>query len=139
MDQGMSQNRILSAVAVCALGLSAYQGNLVSLSEAQGSSLEKDVAALQKLVEGQAKDVADAKLLAEKSAKYAQEQAKAAAALATALDEVEQKGFTFGINPESRVALLRGWREALAAAQRDVPIVPEPMPAPTPVKSTAQR
>lgn len=137
MDRNMSTTRILSAVATCALGLSAYQGSLVAQAEAQSGVLEKDVAVLQKVVEVQAKDLADTRLLVEKSARYAHEQSKAAAALATALDEVELKGFTFGINPESRVALLRGWRESLAAAQRDVPVVPEPAPATA--KSTAQR
>ncbi len=131
----MSTTRLLSAVATCALGLSAYQGSLVAQAEAQSGGLEKDVAALQKVVEAHTKELAESKLLVEKTAKYAQEQSKAAAALVTALDEVEQKGFTFGINPESRVALLRGWREALVAAQRDVPVVPEPAPA----KSTARR
>jgi|GEM_PF-1362475 len=137
MDRNMSTTRLLSAVATCALGLSAYQGNLVARSEAQNGGLEKDVAALQRVVLVQAKELAETKLLVEKSARYAQEQSKAAAALATALDDVEQKGFTFGINPESRVALLRGWREALVAAQRDVPVVPEAPPATA--KSTAQR
>jgi len=137
MDRNMSTTRILSAVATCALGLSAYQGSLVAQAEAQAGGLEKDVAVLQKVVEVQAKELAEMKLLVEKNAKYAQEQSKAAAALAATLDESEQKGFTFGINPESRIALLRGWREALAAAQRDVPVAPEPVPATA--KSTAQR
>ncbi len=137
MDRNMSTTRLLSAVATCALGLSAYQGSLVARAEAQNGGLENDVAALQRVALVQAKELAETKLLVEKNARYAQEQSKAAAALAAALDDVEQKGFTFGINPESRVALLRGWREALVAAQRDVPVVPEAPPATA--KSTAQR
>jgi len=44
-----------------------------------------------------------------------------AAELARVLDDSEQKGFTFGINPESRIVLLAGMREFLAAVQKDLP------------------
>ena len=53
--------------------------------------------------------------LAELKAWMAAQQAAAKAMQAT-LDESEQAGFTYGINPESRHALLRGWRAQLEAA-----------------------
>lgn len=55
--------------------------------------------------------------LAELKAWMAAQQAAAKAMQAT-LDESEQAGFTYGINPESRTTLLRGWRAQLEAAGR---------------------
>ena len=37
------------------------------------------------------------------------------------LDDSEKNGFTYGINPDSRHILLKGWRDQLAAMQKDVP------------------
>ncbi len=130
----MSTTTTLSVFATACLGLATFQGTAAYDADARIDALAKDVAALQKLVETQTKDATDAKILAEKNAKYAAEQAKAAAALIETLDASEKAGFTFGINPESRVLLLSGWRTALEAAQRDVPALPPPAPA----KATAQ-
>ncbi|MCY2960890.1 MAG: hypothetical protein NTY35_12065 [Planctomycetota bacterium] len=131
----MSTTTTLSFFATACLGLATFQGNAARDAEASVDALAKDVAALQKVVDSQAKDLADAKNLAEKGAKYAAEQAKAAGAMLETLDASEKAGFTFGINPDSRVVLLRGWREALNAAQREVPALP---PAPPASKTTAQ-
>ena len=125
----MSTTTTLSVFATACLGLATFQGTAAYDAEAKVDALQKDVAALQKVVEAQAKDAADARLLAEKNAKYAAEQAKAAAAMLETLDASEKAGFTFGINPESRIVLLRGWRDALEAAQRDVTALPAPATA----------
>ena len=52
---------------------------------------------------------------------YLQAQSKSAAVLAKALDESEKAGFTYGINPNSRKVLLKGWRDFSGTLQRDVP------------------
>jgi len=133
----MSTTTTLSVLATACLGLATFQGGAANDAEARIDALAKNVAALERVVEAQQKDAADAKLLAEKGAKYAAEQAKAASAMLATLDASEKAGFTFGINPESRVLLLTGWRAALDAAQRDVPVLPPPVPVPTTVKSTS--
>jgi len=57
----------------------------------------------------------------EKIESYLGDQAKAAAALDKKLDESEKAGFTYGINPSSREALLAGFRAFTAGAQKNVP------------------
>jgi len=53
--------------------------------------------------------------------KYLDAQSKAARGMARTLDESEKAGFTYGMNPESRHVLLKGWRAQLSALQKDVP------------------
>jgi len=52
---------------------------------------------------------------------YLEAQAKAAERLGQVLDQSEELGFTWGINPESREVLLAGWRKTLKATQEGVP------------------
>jgi hypothetical protein len=52
---------------------------------------------------------------------YLQSQAKGAAHLQKMLAESEDKGFTYGINPDSRVAMLEGFNHFVNALQTDVP------------------
>lgn len=134
----MSTTATLSVFATACLGLATFQGSLAADAEARLAALEKETAALRKVVETQSKDATEAKALAEGSARYAAEQAKAAATMLETLDASEKAGFTFGINPESRIVLLRGWREALSAAQRDVPALPTPAPTPAPARTATQ-
>jgi N-acetylmuramic acid 6-phosphate (MurNAc-6-P) etherase len=115
---------ITSVLATACLGLAAFQSSVALDAESRLKDVEAQVADMRKIVDSQAKDLADAKLLAEKNARYADAQAKAAAAMLQTLDASEKAGFTFGINPESRIVLLSGWREALNAAQRDLPALP---------------
>ena len=68
--------------------------------------------------------------------KYLDAQAKSAAAMEKVLDDAEKAGFTYGINPDSRHLLLRGWRDQLSAMQKDLPGAQS---APGPVKAGAQR
>ncbi len=93
-------------------------------SDPRVESLTAEVAALKQKNDALATEFEDTKALLEKTLAYLDAQAKHAATLATTLDEVERLGFTYGINPESRQTLLRGWREQLSAAQQDVPSAP---------------
>jgi hypothetical protein len=52
---------------------------------------------------------------------YLQAQSRSASELAKALDESEKAGFTYGINPNSRKVLLKGWRDFSGNLQKDVP------------------
>jgi len=59
---------------------------------------------------------------------YLQAQSKSAEALTKALDESEKAGFTYGINPNSRKVLLKGWRDFSGTLQKDVPGVKNDKP-----------
>ena len=52
---------------------------------------------------------------------YVEAQAKAAAGLQKVLADAEQKGFTFGINPESREVLLAGFNSFAEVLQSELP------------------
>jgi septal ring factor EnvC (AmiA/AmiB activator) len=88
------------------------------------ASLEQEVAAQKRANAQFVKELKEQRAQLDKTVRYLNEQAKAAEALVGTLEASEKAGFTFGINPESREVLLRGWREALAAAQKDVPAPP---------------
>ena len=92
------------------------------------AKLETDLAAAKLRIEALSAQLAESKKQLTATVKYVESQAKAAAAMAEALDKSEREGFTFGINPDSRHTLLRGWREQLAVAQTDVPEVEAPAP-----------
>jgi len=99
--------------------------------------LEADLAAAKLRIEALSTEVADTKKKMAATVKYVGQQADAAAAMVEVLAQSEQAGFTFGINPDSRHILLRGWRDQLAAAQQEVPELDAPAPAPvTPPKRT---
>jgi hypothetical protein len=99
--------------------------------------LEKDLAAARLRIEALSTEVVDAKKQFAGAMHYLEEQGKSAAAMESVLDQAEKAGFTYGVNPDSRHILLRGWREQLAAAQKDVPVAPvaPPPPAPAPTKA----
>jgi len=90
------------------------------------AALRRDVARLQaevaQLKEQTAGGPGDVKL--EDVVAYLQAQAKSAARLQLMLAESEDKGFTFGINPDSRVALLSGFNQFVNTLQTDVPGAP---------------
>lgn len=107
-------------------------------------SLEKEVAALRsQLGGGKAptadeiaalrKELADTRAQTAQLVQWAAAQAQGAADLSAVLDDAEAKGFTYGINPDSRVALLSGWRNFAASLQKDAP-----KPPAEPVKPTAR-
>lgn len=63
---------------------------------------------------------------------YLAAQAEAAKQLDAALAESREKGFTYGINPDSRIVLLDGFGQFTTTLQTDVPSA---KPAPTPQAS----
>src|SRR5687767_12240589 len=79
--------------------------------------LNDEVAALRK-------ELGETRLLVNQLLNWAGTQAVGAVELEHILDESEAKGFTWGINPESRVVLLGGWRGFLAGMQKDAPKPP---------------
>jgi hypothetical protein len=86
--------------------------------------LEIDLIATRQKAEAVATELAQTKATLARIVGYLDAQAKSAAALADTLDQSEQAGFTAGINPNSRMILLSGWREHLVALQTDVPVMP---------------
>lgn len=86
----------------------------VDAPPSSSSSSSDDVSALKK-------ELAETRGMLNQVITWASVQAEGAAELARVLDDSEQKGFTFGINPDSRVALLTGWRSFAAGLQKDAP------------------
>jgi hypothetical protein len=122
----MSTTPLLSLFATACLALAAYQSGQTADTAARLAAVEKDVADLKAQLAANEKAAGESRALVEKTARYLTEQAQAAARMETTLDESEKAGFTFGINPDSRILLLAGWRESLAAAQKDLPLPPAP-------------
>jgi hypothetical protein len=101
--------------------------------------LEAELTALKKSKTGEALPTTDAagqKQVEEQLVSvmsYLAAQAEAAKRLDERLVESRTKGFTFGINPDSREAMLAGFAEFTTTLQTDVP------KAKKPAASTAQR
>ncbi len=116
-------------LSACALVLLVSGGVAFSQGEGQSQAgadkrvemLEGELAALKQKSEASAADLAETKALLSKTLTYLEAQSKSAGTMAATLDEAERLGFTYGINPESRTTLLRGWREQLTAAQAALP------------------
>ena len=83
--------------------------------------LEQDLLSNRQKMEEISGELADTKAMLDATLKYLAGQAQSARDMAATLDDSETKGFTFGINPDSRHVLLKGWRDQLASAQKDVP------------------
>lgn len=94
--------------------------------------LETELAALKKAKPAAAVQAADAKaqLDVEKQLAdvvgYLAAQAEAAKRLDEKLKESETKGFTFGINPDSRIVMLSGFSDFTSTLQSDVPSAKPP-------------
>ena len=141
---------VLGTAALC--GLAIAQTPKAQSAVERIEALEKEVVSLRAHVgstrpatsedlERLRKELADTRALANQLANWAIGQAEGAAKLSQVLDESEQKGFTFGINPESRVALLGGWRDFATGLQKDVPkaLLTEPAPAAKSAKAPAAK
>lgn len=85
--------------------------------------LEQDIVSNRQNMEEISAELGETKATLDAALKYIAAQAQGAKAMAETLDDSEVKGFTYGINPDSRHALLKGWRDQLAAAQKDVPLL----------------
>ncbi len=83
--------------------------------------MQKDILDSRAKVEQMVAELKGARKTLEEAQKYIEAQSKAAKAMAETLDASEKAGFTFGINPESRELLLKGWREELDTLQQGVP------------------
>jgi phosphoglycolate phosphatase-like HAD superfamily hydrolase len=94
-------------------------------------AIQKDILESQKRSEQMNEDFKALRKTIEDSQKYIEAQSKAAKSMAEVLDDAEKKGFTFGINPESREVLLRGWHDELGVLQQGVPA---PLPPPKEAK-----
>ena len=57
---------------------------------------------------------------------YLAAQSEGAARLQEALDDSREKGFTFGINPDSRVVMLEGFGQFTSTLRTDVPAAKKP-------------
>jgi hypothetical protein len=58
---------------------------------------------------------------------YVEAQSQSAKSLAEALEDSREKGFTYGINPDSRVVLLDGFAQFTTALQTKVPQLVPPV------------
>ena len=94
-------------------------------------AMQKDILDSRTRVEQMVEELKGARKMLDEAQKYIEAQAKAAKALVEVLDAAEKAGFTFGINPESREILLKGWREELDTLQQGVPT---PLPTPKDAK-----
>jgi hypothetical protein len=121
---------VLGCAALCGLAFAQNQkpptvAERLDLLEKQVLDLRAELAATKQTANQQVaaalKETAETRALANALATWAGGQAEGAAALALVLDDSEAKGFTFGINPDSRIALLAGWRSFASGMRKDVP------------------
>jgi hypothetical protein len=120
------KNSLSIAVLAVALfaGLSFSQNPPAPSADHKLEILEKDLVSTRLRVETLSAELSEMRATLDATTKYLADQATGAKNLAATLDASETAGFTYGINPDSRHILLKGWREQLAAAQKDVPKTP---------------
>lgn len=87
----------------------------------QKDARAQEIEALRQKNDALALELADTQHALENVIQYLNAQSESAQAMEAVLDDAEKKGFTAGINYESREALLKGWREQCAVLQKDVP------------------
>ena len=104
--------------AVVALTIAPVNGQGV---DPKKDAITQELEALRLQNDALGAQLAQTKTQIEQVLKYLETQAESAKAMSVVLDDSEQKGFTYGINPDSRIALLAGWRAQLEAMQKDVP------------------
>ena len=103
----------LAAIATVALAQSSPNAQEPDPSATEIQALRGEISALRLELQRVAAESADA---LERTAKLESDLsavAKEASTLAGVLDQSEEQGFTAGINFESRVTLLNGWRRYL--------------------------
>jgi len=109
-------------VGALACGLAFSQNPAVQDPAGQRiDKLEKDLAASRLRVEALSTEVGDLKKQVTAAVKYLEAQSKQAAAMSGVLDESEKAGFTYGLNPDSRHILLKGWRTSSRPRRRTCP------------------
>jgi hypothetical protein len=97
-------------------------------AKAKADGLEKDVADARAQIAKLGADLAATQSKLDGVLRYLDAQSKAAKAMVDVLQASETAGFTYGINPNSRTLMLKGWRDQLAAAQQTLPAA-APAPA----------
>lgn len=115
-----------ATVAALSFANRSAQADSTALAAPQADGDKKDAAAqeleaLRQKCDALGAELAETKGALEQVVKYLDAQAQNAKAMEAVLDDAEKKGFTAGINYESREALLKGWREQCAVLQKDVP------------------
>ena len=126
------------AMVMCGLAFS-QDPPAQETTEKKLERLEKELVATRERAESLATTLARMQVALDGTLKYLAAQAEQSKHVAKALDESEAAGFTYGINPNSRMILLAAWREQLARVQAEVPQMPpepEPPKAPDPDKWT---
>jgi hypothetical protein len=120
---------LLAALAAVSSFAVARSGPEQNNADHKIEILEKDITATRARLEQVSADLAETRAALDGALKYLADQSASAKKMAQTLDDSEQAGFTFGINPDSRKILLKGWRDDLAAAQKTVPSLPAAKPA----------
>lgn len=141
---------VLAVAALIACGLSFARpvpaAQIELELEERVESLEKEVSALKSELTALRKapapaDPAGATLQAdfEEIVRWIRAQGEAGVALQRALDDSRAKGFTAGINPESRNVLLAGLGAVANASKQQLKlgVAPQPKPAPEAPKGRA--
>lgn len=136
MNRNLSLVLVASA-AVCGLAFAQVAQKpdaaaQIAALEKRVAALEADLTAFKAATPGTAE--ADAALAKDRRTleavvKYTAAQSAAAERLQAVLDDSQAKGFTFGINPDSRVVLLDGFHDFAHTLQTDAP-KPEPVEVP---------
>jgi hypothetical protein len=122
----MKHSLSLSLFALAALVCGSTFAQAPRAQDSEVSLLKRDVARLQAEV-AQLKEAAapDGGTDLQEVVEYLQSQAKGAEQLQKMLADAEDKGFTYGINPDSRVAILQGFNQFVNTLQADVPGAPK--------------
>jgi hypothetical protein len=114
---------MLSLAAATVLGVGTPTGKPAQDPTAEIAELKRQVARLQADVGALKQALASAEESEQEKqlVAYVEAQAKAAGVLRKVLDDSEAKGFTYGINPQSREVLLAGLHEFAQVLQDKVP------------------
>lgn len=118
---------MLGLVAAAALAVGTTQGASARPTQTPAeeiAELQRQLARLQgevNLLKQNVATASEAEAEVQQVVAYLRAQAQAAAGLQRVLAESEAKGFTFGINPESREVLLAGFDAFAETLQTDLP------------------
>jgi hypothetical protein len=144
MNRNLSLVLVSSAV-VCGLALAQAPQNKdaaqVAALQKRVEALEADVAAMKKATPPSADLAAAAEKdhkTVEQLVKYTAAQATAATKLQGVLEDSREKGFTYGINPDSRIVMLDGLHDFTETIKAEA-LKPEPDPKAGDAKGKAKR
>lgn len=130
----MNPKNTLLLVSLAALACLAFAQTPKPPQAPPGSDLALRVASLETEMILLKAQVSQTRAGNAQLATFVRAQADSAQKLAAVLDDSEAKGFTYGINPDSRTVLLAGLREFLAGMQQNVPAA-VPIAVPVEIKT----